>query len=128
MVAFQPEDTPDTNTERMNEAAQKVRTGMITYAVRDTDLEGLHIKEGSIIGLNNGQVTVNCETAEEAAILLMKEIVSEEDGLITVYYGDKTREEDARELRDQLEALYPDCDVEVHRGGQQLYFYLLSVE
>ncbi|NLE68847.1 MAG: DAK2 domain-containing protein, partial [Clostridiales bacterium] len=128
VVAFQPEDTPDTNTERMNEAAQKVRTGMITYAVRDTDLEGLHIKEGSIIGLNNGQVTVNCETAEEAAILLMKEIVSEEDGLITVYYGDKTREEDARELRDQLEALYPDCDVEVHRGGQQLYFYLLSVE
>ena len=128
VVAFQPEDAPDTNTERMNEAAQRVRTGMITYAVRDTDLEDLHIKEGSIIGLNNGQVTVNCESAEEAAILLMKEIVSEDDGLITVYYGDKTREEDARELRDQLETLYPDCDVEVHRGGQQLYFYLLSVE
>lgn len=128
VVAFQPEDSPETNAERMNEAAQKVRTGMITYAVRDTDLEGLHIKEGSIIGLNNGQVTVNCETAEEAAILLMKEIVSEEDGLITVYFGEKTREEDARELRDQLETLYPDCDVEVHRGGQQLYFYLLSVE
>lgn len=128
VVAFQPEDSPEENTERMNEAAQRVRTGMITFAVRDTDLEGLHIKEGSIIGLNNGQVTVNCETAEEAAILLMKEIVNEEDGLITVYYGDKTREEDARNLRDQLEGLYPDCDVEVHRGGQQLYFYLLSVE
>ncbi len=128
VVAFQPEDSPEENTERMNEAAQRVRTGMITYAVRDTNLEDLHIKEGSIIGLNNGQVTVNCETAEEAAVLLMKEIVNEDDGLITVYYGEMTKEEDARTLRDQLEEMYPDCDVEVHRGGQQLYFYLLSVE
>lgn len=128
VVAFQPEDTPEENTERMNEAAQRVRTGMITYAVRDTNLEDLHIKEGSIIGLNNGQVTVNCETAEEAAVLLMKEIVNEDDGLITVYFGEMTKEEDARTLRDQLEEMYPDCDVEVHRGGQQLYFYLLSVE
>ena len=93
-----------------------------------TNLEDLHIKEGSIIGLNNGQVTVNCETAEEAAVLLMKEIVNEDDGLITVYFGEMTKEEDARTLRDQLEEMYPDCDVEVHRGGQQLYFYLLSVE
>ena len=58
----------------------------------------------------------------------MKQIVTDEDGLITVYYGDKTRKEDAQKLRDQLGKLYPDCDVEVHRGGQQLYYYLLSVE
>ena len=128
VVAFQPEETPEENSKRMDEAAQKVRTGMVTFAVRDTNLDELKIKEGSIIGLNNGQVTVNCDTAEEAAVLLMKEIVNEDDGLITVYYGDQTREEDARALRDQLEGLYPDCDVEVHRGGQQLYFYLLSVE
>lgn len=128
VVAFQPEESPEENAKRMDEAAQKVRTGMITYAVRDTNLDDLKIKEGSIIGLNNGQVTVNCDTAEEAAVLLMKEIVSEDDGLITVYYGDKTDEKDAQALRDQLEELYPDCDVEVHRGGQQLYFYLLSVE
>lgn len=128
VVAFQPEESPEENAKRMDEAAQKVRTGMITYAVRDTNLDDLKIKEGSIIGLNNGQVTVNCDTAEEAAVLLMKEIVSEDDGLITVYYGDKTDEKDAQALRDQLEELYPDCDVEVHCGGQQLYFYLLSVE
>ena len=96
--------------------------------MRDTKLDELEIKEGSIIGLNNGQVTVNCDTAEEAAVLLMKDIVTEDDGLVTVYYGDKTKEKDARALRDQLQELFPDCDVEVHRGGQQLYFYLLSVE
>ena len=128
VVAFQPEELPEENTKRMDEAAQKVRTGMVTFAVRDTRLDDLHIKEGSIIGLNNGQVTVNCDTAQEAAVLLMKEIVNEDDGLITVYYGDKTRKEDAQALRDELELLYPDCDVEVHRGGQLLYYYLLSVE
>jgi DAK2 domain fusion protein YloV len=128
VVAFQAEDSPQDNTARMNEAAQKVRTGMVTYAVRDSDLDGLHIKEGSIIGLNNGQITVNCDTAEEAGALLMEQIVTAEDGLITVYYGDKTDPDVAKQLRDQLAEKYPDCDVEVHRGGQQLYFYILSVE
>jgi DAK2 domain fusion protein YloV len=128
VVAFQAEDSPQDNTARMNEAAQKVRTGMVTYAVRDSDLDGLHIKEGSVIGLNNGQITVNCDTAEEAGALLMEQIVTAEDGLITVYYGDKTDPDVAKQLRDQLAEKYPDCDVEVHRGGQQLYFYILSVE
>lgn len=128
VVAFQSDESPEENFKRMNEAAQKVRTGMITYAVRDSDLEGMHIKEGSIIGLNNGQVTVNCDATEEAAILLMEQIVTEDDGLITVYYGDQTEKSDAQKVRDKLEELYPDCDVEMHRGGQQLYFYILSVE
>lgn len=128
VIAFQPEETPETNYSRMDEAAQKVRTGMITFAVRDTDLEGMHIKEGSIIGLNNGRITVNSQTAEEAAIALMKEIVTDDDGLITIYFGEKTKEKDAKALRDIIEGMFPFCDVEVHRGGQQLYYYLLSVE
>ncbi len=90
VIAFLPEDTPENNEARMNEAAEKVRTGMITFSVRDTDLDSMHIKEGSIIGLNNGRVTVNCESATEAAVALMKEIVTEDDGLITVYYGAET--------------------------------------
>ncbi len=128
VIAFQPEETPETNYSRMDDAAQKVRTGMITFAVRDTDLEGMHIREGSIIGLNNGRITVNSQTAEEAAIALMKEIVTDDDGLITIYYGEKTRAKDAKALRDKIEGMFPFCDVEVHRGGQQLYYYLLSVE
>jgi DAK2 domain fusion protein YloV len=128
VVAFQPEETPEVNEQRMEEAAQKVRTGMITFAVRDSEVDGLHIKAGSIIGLNNGVVTVSCDSAEEAAFALMEQIVTEDDGLITVYYGEKTRKTDAESLRAEIQAKYDFCDVECHRGGQQLYYYLLSVE
>lgn len=128
VVAFIPEDQPEDNEQRMNEAAEKVRTGTITYSVRSTNLNGMEIKKGSIIGLNNGVVTVNCQTAEEAALTLMSEIVNEDDGLITVYYGEETDPSEANLLRDKLEEIYPFCDVEVQRGGQQLYYYLLSVE
>ncbi len=128
VIAFLPEDSAEENEARMNEAAQKVRTGMITFSVRDTDLDAMHIKEGSIIGLNNGRVTVNCESAGEAAVALMKEIVTDDDGLITVYYGADTKPEEAEALGEEIAELYPNCDVEVHRGGQPLYYYLLSVE
>ena len=128
IIAFLPEDSPEENEARMNEAAQKVRTGMITFSVRDTDLDAMHIKEGSIIGLNNGRVTVNCESATQAAVALMKEIVTEDDGLITVYYGAQTSQDEAEALGEEIAELYPNCDVEVHRGGQPLYYYLLSVE
>ena len=128
VIAFLPEDTPENNEARMNEAAEKVRTGMITFSVRDTDLDSMHIKEGSIIGLNNGRVTVNCESATEAAVALMKEIVTEDDGLITVYYGAETDPDEAEALGEEIAELYPNCDVEIHKGGQPLYYYLLSVE
>lgn len=128
VVAFQPDETAEENFRRMDEAAQKVRTGMITFASRETELDGMHIRKDSIIGLNNGQITVNCDTPEEAAISLMKEIVTDDDGLITIYYGEKTISEEAEKLGETIAEQYPFCDVEVHRGGQQLYFYLLSVE
>ncbi|MGI6696883.1 MAG: DAK2 domain-containing protein [Christensenellales bacterium] len=128
VIAFLPDDSPEENEKRMNEAAEKVRTGMITFSVRDTELDAMHIKEGSIIGLNNGRVTVNCESATEAAVALMKEIVTDDDGLITVYYGAETKSEEAEALGEEIAELYPNCDVEVHRGGQPLYYYLLSVE
>ena len=128
VIAFLPDDSPEENETRMNEAAEKVRTGMITFSVRDTELDAMHIKEGSIIGLNNGRVTVNCESATEAAVALMKEIVTDDDGLITVYYGAETKPEEAESLGEEIASLYPNCDVEVHRGGQPLYYYLLSVE
>jgi len=105
-----------------------VRTGMVTYAVRDTELEDMHIKAGDIIGLNNGRITVSGGTAEDAAFALVKEIVTDDDGLITVYYGEETKKEDAGILGKRIAAEFPFCDVELHRGGQQLYFYLLSVE
>ncbi|MHC1786361.1 MAG: DAK2 domain-containing protein [Christensenellales bacterium] len=128
VVAFQPDFSKEENEQRMNEAAQRVRTGTITFAVRDTDINDLHIKEGSIIGLNNGQVTVNMGSIVDTALQLMKDIVTDDDGLITVYYGADTKPEDAEALGAMIAEIYPLCDVEVHAGGQPLYYYLLSVE
>lgn len=128
VVAFQPDFSKEENEQRMNEAAEKVRTGTITMAVRDSDIDDLHIKSGSIIGLHNGEVTVNGKSIEDTALELMRQIVTEDDGLITVYHGMDTSEEDAQALGERIAALYPLCDVEVHQGGQPLYYYLLSVE
>ena len=127
-VAFQPDLSAEENAQRMDEAAQKVRTGTITYAVRDSDFEDMHISEGDIIGLHNGKVDFKADNVHDVAIHLMQEIVTEDDGLITIYYGADTKEEDAQALGAEMEELFPDCDVEVHMGGQPLYYYLIAVE
>ena len=127
-VAFQPDLSAEENTQRMDEAAQKVRTGTITYAVRDSDFEDMHINEGDIIGLHNGKVEFKSDNVHDVAVQMMKEIVTEDDGLITIYYGADTSEADAQALGEEFAALYSDCDVEVHAGGQPLYYYLIAVE
>ncbi|NCB06036.1 MAG: DAK2 domain-containing protein, partial [Clostridia bacterium] len=127
-VAFQPEVDGEKNAARMEEAAQRVRTGMITYAVRDTELGEMHIKQGDIIGLYNGAVQKVGNSLHDVAIDLMRDIVTENDELITVYYGKDVGETDARALTDEIESEYGDCDVEMQRGGQPLYYYLISVE
>ena len=127
-VAFQPDLSAEENAQRMDEAAQKVRTGTITYAVRDSDFEDMHISEGDIIGLHNGKVEFKADNVHDVAIQMMREIITEDDGLITIYYGADTAEEDAKALGEEFEELYPDCDVEVHAGGQPLYYYLIAVE
>ncbi|MBQ7656842.1 MAG: DAK2 domain-containing protein [Clostridia bacterium] len=127
-VAFQPDMSADENAERMEEAAQKVRTGTITYAVRDSDFEDMHINEGDIIGLHNGKVEFKSDSVHDVALELLKAIGTEDDGLVTVYYGADTKEADAEALGAEIEELYPDCDVEVHAGGQPLYYYLIAVE
>lgn len=127
-IAFQPEQSAEENAADMEQAAQRVRTGTVTYAVRDTDLENLHIHEGDIIGLYNGAIHTVGSDVHDVTRDLMKEIVTEDDELITVYYGKETQEADARCLTAELAELYGDCDVEMQMGGQPLYYYLVSVE
>ena len=127
-IAFQPEASVEENAAAMEEAAQRVRTGTVTYAVRDTDIDDLHINEGDIIGLYNGAIHTVGNNIHDVTRDLMKEIVTEDDELITVYYGKDTAEEDAQRLTDELAEMYGDCDVEVQMGGQPLYYYLVSVE
>ncbi len=127
-VAFQPEVNSAENVKRMEEAAQRVKTGTITFAVRDTEYEALHIKEGDIIGLCNGKIHCTGSSVHDVALELMQELVTDDDELITVYYGKDTSEVDAQSLTEELSDLYDNCDVEAHMGGQPLYYYLISVE
>ena len=127
-IAFQPDASVEDNAAAMEEAAQRVRTGTVTYAVRDTDFEDKHINEGDIIGLYNGVIHTVGSSIHDVTRDLMKAIVTEDDELITVYYGKDTSEEDAQALTDELAELYGDCDVEMQMGGQPLYYYLVSVE
>ena len=127
-IAFQPDQDVEDNLARMNEAAEHVKTATVTYAIRDSEYNGIDIKEGDIIGLHNGQIEFSGSSVEEVALETMKNVVTDEDELITVYYGSDVSEEDAAALTEKLAELYGECDVEYHRGGQPLYYYLISVE
>ena len=127
-IAFQNDIGPDENMERMNEAAQHVKTAMVTYAIRDSEYNGIEIKQGDIIGLHNGQIEFSGKSVHDVVLDMMKQIVTDEDELITVYYGADVSEDDARSIAEEIESQYGDCDVEYHNGGQPLYYYLISVE
>ena len=127
-VAFQPDISAEENAKRMDEAAQHVKTGTITYAVRDSEYNGIHIKQGDIIGLHNGKIEYSSDNIHDVAMKMMEAVVEEDSELITVYYGQDTSETDAQALTDEIAAAYPECDVECHSGGQPLYYYLISVE
>ena len=127
-IAFQNDNNPDENMQRMNEAAQHVKTAMVTYAIRDSEYNGIEIKQGDIIGLHNGQIEFSGHSVRDVVLEMMKEIITDEDELVTVYYGADVSEEDAKEIAEEIESQYGDCDVEYHNGGQPLYYYLISVE
>jgi len=127
-IAFQNDLDPDENMQRMNEAAQHVKTGMVTYAIRDSEYNGIKIKQGDIIGLHNGQIEFSGQSVQDVVMEMMKNIITDEDELITVYYGADVTEDDARSITEEIEKQYDFCDVEYHNGGQPLYYYLISVE
>ena len=127
-IAFQNDAEPDENMQRMTDAAQHVKTAMVTYAIRDSEYNGIEIKQGDIIGLHNGQIEFSGQSVHDVVLEMMKEIVTDEDELITVYYGADVSEADAKAIAEEIEEQYGDCDVEYHNGGQPLYYYLISVE
>ena len=127
-IAFQNDAGVDENVEKMNEAAQHVKTATVTYAIRDSVYNGIEIKQGDIIGLHNGQIEFSGSDIQTVVMEMMKSIMTDEDELITVYYGADVKEEDAEKLTAEIENQYNYCDVECHNGGQPLYYYLISVE
>lgn len=127
-VAFMPDLSPADNLQSMKEAARHVKTGQVTFAVRDTTLDGAEIHQGDIMGMSDGKIVSIGSDISAVSQDLLRGMVDDETELITVFYGADTTEENAQALADKLGELFPDCDVEVHAGGQPLYYYLFSVE
>ena len=128
VIAFNPEADIEENKEAMIAAAEQVKTGQVTFAVRDTVFEDKEIREGDIIGIHNGRIEVVGKDIHDIALELAKHVVEDGDALITVYYGQDTSEEDANALGDEIAEIFSDLDVEVQYGGQPLYYYLISAE
>ncbi|HCJ07966.1 MAG TPA: dihydroxyacetone kinase [Lachnospiraceae bacterium] len=128
LIAFDANADADTNLESMTEDMGNVKTGQVTYAVRDTSIDGKTIKAGDIMGLDDNGIQAVSEDLMTTTKELLEQMVDEDSELISIYYGAEVSEEDAKAFADYVEATYEDCDVEFNYGGQPIYYYVLSVE
>lgn len=127
-LEFNPEASAEENKTNMIHALDNVKAGQVTHAVRTTSLNGFSIKEGDIIGLDDKKILAKSQSIEETVVKLVGRMKEDFHQVITLYYGEDVKEEDASALCDQLSELYPDCDVDYHSGGQPVYFYMISLE
>jgi len=128
MLAFNPDLDAETNVQRMTAALGSVKTGQVTYAVRDSSFDGMDIKKGDILGLIDGKISVVGSDISEVAKGLIDNMVDDNSEIVTLYYGEQISEQDAQAIADFVSNRYPDVEVEVHFGGQPLYYYIISVE
>lgn len=128
LMAFNGENDIETNLEKMQEAITYIKSGEVTYAVRDAKQGERDIKSGQILGIEEGKITELGEDVNKVVIKLVDRLIEEEEELVTLYYGEDITENQAEELIDILSSNHPDVDFELHYGGQPLYYYLISVE
>jgi len=128
LIGFIPEAPAEENAESMKEAMANVKTGQVTYAVRDTSLDGFEIKNGNIMGIGDHGILAVEESIEAATVKMVEKIADEDSELISLYYGEGVTEDDANAIAAKLSEVCPDCDIEVHLGGQPVYYYVVSVE
>ena len=121
-------ESVQTNMDHMMEEIARVKSGEVTYAVRDTMIDDKIISEGDIMGIGDAGILSVAKDISEATMELIDTLVDEDSELISIYYGSDTAQEDAEELAEQVEEKYPDVDVELQNGGQPIYYYVLSVE
>ena len=128
LINFLPDLSPEENMENMIGEMERIQTGQVTYAVRNTSIDGHEIHEGDIMGIGDSGILAVGSEIEETTLEMLKKMMQEESELISIYYGQDVTEEDASRLRDKIEELYPDCETELNCGGQPIYYYLMSVE
>ena len=128
IINFVPDLSAEENEEIMLEAIKAVKTGQVTFAVRDTSIDGKEIHVNDIMGIGDaGIISVGKEIAA-TTLEMLEALVDDESELISVYYGSDVSEEDAEALVAEIEEKYPDVDIDAHSGGQPIYYYVIAVE
>lgn len=128
VINYIPELSAGENEAAMTEEIAKVKTGQITYAVRDTVIDDKEIKQGDYMGIGDEGILSVGTDLESVTLSMVKEMMTEDEELISVYYGADVTREDAEIIKDKLTAAYPSCDVELQYGGQPIYYYIISAE
>ena len=128
IINFMPDADAKTNEEAMLEEIKNVKTGQVTYAVRDTHIDDKEIHEGDIMGIGDSGILAVGKDLEETTKELIANLVDEDSELISIYYGEEVSEEEAEKFAGEIEELYPDVDVDIQFGGQPIYYYVLAVE
>ena len=128
IINFVPDMSAEENEEVMLEEIKNVKTGQVTYAVRDTNIDGKEIHTDDIMGIGDAGILSVGTEIEATTLDMLAQIVDEDSELISIYYGSDVSEEDAESLTAKVEELYPDVDVDTHFGGQPIYYYVLAVE
>lgn len=128
LINFAPDLAPQENLEIMEQEMGRVKTGQITYAVRNTSVDGREIHEGDIMGIGDSGMLAVGSSVSQTAMDALNAMVDDDSELITIYYGKSVREEDAENFLEEAREQFSGCEIELHFGGQPVYYYLISVE
>ena len=128
IINFAADLSPEDNERNMIEEMSRVKTGQITYAVRNTVIDDIEIQEGDIMALGDQGILAVGKDIESTVLHSLKSMVEEESELVTIYYGKDVKQDDANVLKEKAEEIFSACEVELHAGGQPIYYYLISVE
>lgn len=128
LINFMPDSTAAENAQRMTEELANVKSGQVTYAVRDTLIDDKSIKQGDYMGIGDNGILSVGKDMEAVTKDMVAEMADEDSAIISIYYGEEVEEAAAQKLGAEIEEQYPDCEVEIHFGGQPIYYYVISVE
>ncbi|MBO4373589.1 MAG: DAK2 domain-containing protein [Lachnospiraceae bacterium] len=128
LINYMPDLSPDENAKSMQEAMANVRSGEVTYSVRDTMIDDKEIKSGDIMGIGEQSILAVGKDVDKVTIEMTQSLITDDDSLVSIYYGEDVEPKSAEKLMKKLSKRYPDLEFEIHRGGQPIYYYIISVE
>ena len=126
-IQFNPAEDPATNAENMKQGIAEVRSGQITYAIKNTTIEGREIHEGDYMGILNKDIVLTSREKTEAACLLIDQMVDEDSEIVTLIQGEDATDEETKAVSDYIEEKY-EVDIEIQKGNQPVYCFIIGVE